>query len=241
VLKGGFALDLRLGDRSRSTRDVDLAWLEPEAELAEALIAGATQESADFFNFQINRTAVAVEQFGGAQRFRVTASLAGRRFESFVVDIGLAYESKITPDLIRLPGLPGMDDWPAVTMPILPIELHVAEKLHAYSRLRAGRVNTRTKDLVDLVLISRSFPMSIASIVHAVAAVFSSRDSHPVPDYLPAPPEQWKIPYGRLAAELGLPADLQRGYEEASEFINPVLRGARREGNWDPARQLWGD
>jgi hypothetical protein len=119
ILKGGFALDLRLGDRSRSTRDVDLAWLESEAELAEALIAGATYEIADFFTLEINRTTGAVEQFGGAHRFSVSAGLAGRRFESFGLDIGPAYEQTVTPDLIELPPLPGMNDWPVVAVPIL--------------------------------------------------------------------------------------------------------------------------
>ena len=35
VLKGGFALDLRLADRARSTKDVDLAWHAEERALLE--------------------------------------------------------------------------------------------------------------------------------------------------------------------------------------------------------------
>lgn len=38
LLKGGFALDLRLGEKARATRDVDIEWQAAEEELLDALI-----------------------------------------------------------------------------------------------------------------------------------------------------------------------------------------------------------
>jgi hypothetical protein len=76
-------------------------------------------------------------------------------------------------------------------------------------------------------------------MIDAAVAVFAERGSHPMPVYLPEPPEQWKVPYARLAAELGLQSDLLQGYREARVFVDPVLSGRRFGGHWDPAHRAW--
>src|SRR5687767_12482825 len=44
ILKGGFALDLRLGRRARTTQDIDLAWLTDVDTAEETLLAGALHD-----------------------------------------------------------------------------------------------------------------------------------------------------------------------------------------------------
>lgn len=83
LLKGGFALDLRLVDRARSTKDIDIDWQADRDTLLEALIDASDFDASDFFTFTIERTAVSEDRLGGSHRFRVTASLAGRPFETF--------------------------------------------------------------------------------------------------------------------------------------------------------------
>jgi nucleotidyltransferase AbiEii toxin of type IV toxin-antitoxin system len=56
LLKGGFALDLRLFQRARATKDVDLDWHAAEEELLEAVIDAATHDAGDFFTFAIERS-----------------------------------------------------------------------------------------------------------------------------------------------------------------------------------------
>jgi hypothetical protein len=46
LLKGGFALDLRLAERARATKDIDLDSHAAEEELLDALIDTATYETA---------------------------------------------------------------------------------------------------------------------------------------------------------------------------------------------------
>ena len=53
ILKGGFALELRLSDQARATRDIDLDWKLSIDEAAEAMIAAATLDLGDYFEFQI--------------------------------------------------------------------------------------------------------------------------------------------------------------------------------------------
>jgi hypothetical protein len=112
ILKGGFALDLRLADRARATRDVDLDWQTDAEQLSEKLIEAAEVSGDDFFTFQIERTGMPPERLGGSHRFRVTSRLAGRPFETFLLDIGLrsprcVIKGAVSPD----PGLWGVIDW----------------------------------------------------------------------------------------------------------------------------------
>lgn len=80
ALKGGFALELRLADRARTTMDVELAWSGADSDLLDTLIDAATRDPGDFFSLAIERTADLSDRLGGAHRFRVAASLAGRLF-----------------------------------------------------------------------------------------------------------------------------------------------------------------
>ena len=56
LLKGGFALDLRLSERARFTRDVDIDWQVAEEELLDSLIEAAALATEDYFTFQVERT-----------------------------------------------------------------------------------------------------------------------------------------------------------------------------------------
>jgi hypothetical protein len=47
VLKGGFALELRLGSRARSTRDVDVDWLVGDSDVGALLREAAGLELDD--------------------------------------------------------------------------------------------------------------------------------------------------------------------------------------------------
>ncbi|MCP2253641.1 Nucleotidyl transferase AbiEii toxin, Type IV TA system [Prauserella aidingensis] len=143
ALKGGFALDLRLNDRARSTKDVDLAcWVDGE-DLLEVLIDAAGEDRGDFFGFAVERSGDVPDRFGGAHRFRVTASLAGRPFEKFVVDVGRPDDIRhLEAAILTTPRVLGFADIAPVEVPVIPLAVHVAEKLHACTRVTtaAGRV-----------------------------------------------------------------------------------------------------
>ncbi len=55
VLKGGFALELRLGGQARTARDVDLDWNTSLEDATEALLEGAALDLDDYFQFEIER------------------------------------------------------------------------------------------------------------------------------------------------------------------------------------------
>src|SRR5262245_56909564 len=153
-------MELRFRPRARTTRDLDLACTTPDRRagaldrVRERLQEAAARELGDFLVFRIGEPARLIEPApeGGA-RFPVVVMLAGREYGRFHVDVGLGPPPPGEPE--RLVG----DDWlafaglpPAVALAV-PRAVQFAEKIHAYSRPWDDRINTRTKDLVDLLLL----------------------------------------------------------------------------------------
>ena len=116
-------------------------------------------DAGDFLDFSIECAGTPEDRLGGSHRFRVAASLGGRPFEAFPLDVGLrrgpdpGAETLIVPNLLAFAGVE------PVSVPTIPLELQAAEKLHAYTRTYGGsRSSTRAKDLVDLALIAGFSP-----------------------------------------------------------------------------------
>jgi hypothetical protein len=127
-----------------------------------------------------------------------------------------------------------------VEVDAVPLELQVAEKLHAYTRTyEGGRASTRPKDLVDLALISELSHLDAATLRREIDTVFALRDTHSTPESLPSPPAEWVTPFRRLAKEVGVPEDLAAGHRDAAALLDPILAGAISSGRWDPARRRW--
>lgn len=240
AVKGGFALDLRLADRARTTQDIDLAWSEYADELIDALLDAVAHDVGDFFAFDIERTDDPADRLGGTHRFRVRASLAGRQFETFLLDIGTQDAAIGSVEVIAGPALLDFAGIEPIAIPLLPLATQVAEKLHAYTRVyEGGRESTRPKDLIDLVLTALFFELDAAALRTAIDEVFTHRATHPAPATLPAPPQAWAIPYRRLAQEVEIRPDLATGYALAAGLLDPILSTRVAAGRWEPGVQRW--
>ncbi|MDQ6832508.1 MAG: nucleotidyl transferase AbiEii/AbiGii toxin family protein [Chloroflexota bacterium] len=127
LLKGALALDLRLGARSRTTKDMDLARQDDEEAATADLLAAQAVDLGDSFTFAIERTGrldAALE--GAAVRYHVAAALDGRPFEDVIVDIGFADPAGVTPETLRGPDLLRFAAIEPITIPAMPIAQHVA-------------------------------------------------------------------------------------------------------------------
>jgi hypothetical protein len=241
VLKGALALDFRLGDRTRTTKDMDLAREDNEEAATADFVAAQAVDLGDFFVFDIQKTRGLGEATGGAVRYRAKAELAARLFEEVVIDVGFAGVLTGTPELLRGPELLSFAGIEPAEVPALPLEQHLAEKVHAYTRsYGTGVASTRVKDLVDIVLIKSFATVDADRLAEALSRTFGVRDQQALPATLPAPPAVWSVPYSRLAKEVGLTEDIDAGHEEASAFLDPVLAN-RARGRWDPERSAWID
>jgi hypothetical protein len=93
---------------------------------------------------------------------------------------------------------------PSARIPILPAETHFAEKIHAYTRPRRTGINSRVRDLIDLILLLDEGFKEPAAVRQALRSTFMRRDSHPLPKELPEPHPSWTDTYAGIAAEINL-------------------------------------
>jgi predicted nucleotidyltransferase component of viral defense system len=241
VLKGAFALELRLGVRTRMTKDIDLAGADDEQTATTRLIAAQAIDLHDHFSFDVARTeALDRAEAFRAVRYSVTAEVAGRRFERFPVDVALDEQPTIPSERLPIPSLLDFADIQPIEMPVIALEQHIAEKVHAYTATYGPQEqqSTRIKDLIDLLLIADLATPNADRLRDSLNATFRNRARQPLPSTLPSPPPGWTTPYARTAEAVGLPTDLDTGYTVAATFLGPVLAGAAA-GCWNSTQQRW--
>lgn len=157
-----------------------------------------------------------------------------------MLDVGLRRDPITEIDTLTTPDLLSFAGIEPVTVRALPLELQVAEKLHAYSRTHEGaRPSTRVKDLVDLALIVELSPLKAATLRDAIEATFARRATHDPPAQLPFPPADWLVPFRRLAETVGVTPSLEGSHAAAAALLDPILGGRITQGHWNPEAQCW--
>lgn len=236
VLKGGMALEVRLGDRARSTRDLDLAVRQADEDagtirdqLIEAL---ADDPEGDGFEFRVGPAKpIDLDEAGRAGwRFAIDARLDGRTFANVRLDVVARTEEISTTDRITLRSMLAFAGFPDHQIEAVDPAQHFAEKLHAFTRPHGDRANSRVKDLPDLLLLMDQGLAPTAELADTVGHVFAVRSSHDLPERLPDPPAEWADRYATLAEELGLEADSVRAaMARLRSFWDATLAAARQK------------
>ena len=242
VLKGALALDYRLGPGTRTTKDVDLGRTDDEDGATSDFVKAQAADLGDYFVFVVRRTDRLNQlQEGAAVRYSVDCQLAGRQFEAVTVDIAFGDPIVGVPERLRGPDLLAFADIAPVEVPAVRLSQHIAEKVHAYARVygEQGIQSTRVKDLVDLVLIAEAAEVDAAELRVALERTFEGRGIRALPAELPSAPEAWRVPYRRMARDIGLSPELEAAHIAAAEFLNPVLSRRVRSGTWEPASRSW--
>lgn len=207
VLKGGYLLETRLESRSRATKDLDLAMREVRdgSQLASLLREALTSDpDEDHFIFNIAApTPLAIDGQGSrGWRVPIDALLDGRSFARLRIDVvervnELAGAVEFVTIRVPVPAA-GLND---AHISAVGIAQHAAEKFHALCLVFPdGRVNTRVKDLVDIVLMAEAELLPHPDLPDRIRSVFRLRNDSEPPDDLPDPPAAWRRDYERLAA-----------------------------------------
>ena len=231
ALKGGLALQTRLGARARVSIDLDADHLHG-AEAARAdLQRAAIEDVGDHFGFAVVGSEELREAgVGLAVRYKLESSLAGRPFEPLQVDVTIAPPDPWDAEPLWRPGLLtelGLDPFEVL---LIPLTRQVAEKLHAYTRTYRGGGTTRARDLVDLLLIRQHEHVDVNLLQEAVQRVFHSRATHAVPEHLPPPPAALAVAYRREARDVSVAAGLEEAHQLLALWLDPVLARIRRTG-----------
>jgi len=241
VLKGGLTLELRL-DCARATRDVDLALSQDFGDARAALQKAAAIDLGDYFEFRLLPSAAGPAAGRIADRvfrLRAEAILGGKTYgDPFGVDVVIQKQQLFQSDVCRGLDILSFAGIEPPTLLLFPIELHIAEKLHAYTLPRKG-TNSRLKDLPDIALLAGIRPISSATLRLAIKTVFETRNSHPAPDEMPPPPSGWDEIYLALAEENRLRwKNIDTLMLAVRSFINPALAPAANR-IWNPQTWTW--
>jgi predicted nucleotidyltransferase component of viral defense system len=213
VLKGGYAMELRMHS-ARTTKDIDFTLhdgtpLSNNPKERTDQVRAMLQEAAaspfdDYFEFLVGEARQDLDGAPeGGSRYPVQARMDGRDFARFHVDVGFG---GIAPP----------------SLPIISAEQQFAEKLHAYTLPRGERVNTRTKDLIDMVLLINRETLDKSKTAAAVRATFMKRATHDAPKELDPPPAEWEPVFDALAKECDLTMKLREGFELVREFTKTL-------------------
>lgn len=210
TLKGGFALELRLGLRARATKDLDLVLSGPRIDVAEELedaLQDALESTSfdDGFVFDVRRPRPhrAEDEAPNTWRVIVDSRVHGSRFQEIPLDIVNAAEVN-GAEMLPVRDLLGGS---MASVRAISVARHAAEKIHAISRLYAyDRPSSRVKDLVDLVLLEEAGELRPDEVRSALEDTFRERNAEAPPSSLPDPPRAWEEPFAALAEASGLAA-----------------------------------
>jgi predicted nucleotidyltransferase component of viral defense system len=234
VLKGGYAMELRIHS-ARTTKDIDLtlhdgARLPKDPKERREQVRAMLQEEAatrlnDYFEFLVGEAKEDLEGAPeGGSRYPVQAQMDGRDFARFHVDVGIGDEVLEPLDVVTARDWLGFGGVQPPSFPIISAEQQFAEKLHAYTLPRGDRAKTRTKDLIDIVLLIRTEKLDNGKTTEAVRATFTKRATHERPRELDVPQEEWEPVFDALAKECGLAMNLGEGFAVVREFTRTLER-----------------
>lgn len=230
VLKGGHALELRM-QNSRATKDLDLAVRDNKIfeasntedqniAILELLQEKASIDLDDYFTFNVLPPTLDLDAppYGGG-RFPVESQLGGKRFIRFHVDIAVGdvwiepHEDIEVGQELQSMGIKTQK------IPIISIEQHFAEKIHAYTVPRESGYNSRVKDLVDMILLIDE-GIDSDELKISVEKTFTKRKTHEVPTKLSPPPTEWERPFEKMAADSKLELSIDEAFQKLDTFWN---------------------
>lgn len=227
VLKGGYAMELR-ALHARATKDIDLTCLRrtenPETVIeeliSEELNELARKDLGDYFTFEVGDARMDLDNapYGGA-RYSVASFLDKRLFVRFQLDVGA---DAIVDEIELLEGSNWLGHYGIENpkMRMISIEQQFAEKLHAYSLPRVERVNTRTKDLIDMLLLLQLRKIDEKNLRNIAQKIFKVRGTHPLPVILKPPPSDWAPLYETLSKECGITLTMHEAHKELSKIFS---------------------
>lgn len=145
--------------------------------------------------------------------------LAGKSYERSHIDVGFGDAVSGEPEALTGEDYLGfLNIEPARTLAI-PRAQQFSEKVHAYTYPWTDRLNMRTKDLVDMLLLIEKGLAPDNELRTALHATFDTRNKQAIPSQLPPPPEAWQSDFRAMAKEVELSAkDIVEGYAKLKDF-----------------------
>jgi hypothetical protein len=183
----------------------------------------AENDLGDFFEYAVGDSILELENaLYGGHRFPVECRMAGRRFAHFNIDIAAGDVWLDTHEVLTGNQWLDFAGILAPKIPAISAEQQFAEKIHSYTLPRQTS-NSRTKDLVDVVLLIEKCTLDPILLREAIKKTFLRRKTHEVPSELANPPETWQARYKNLAEECGIPGNLDSAIFKVRQFYRTLF------------------
>lgn len=246
MLKGGQALLVRY-PCARHSVDIDLLYRDQGRGLDEALLAlrrAAGRDLNDHIRYEF-LDATLQNQGRPSHKVRFAVHL-GRKITTVSVDLvtGLAPVGEPVSRTLTAPLNIALDE--QVRIQLFPLEDHIADKVCAMYERHNGRVSTRVKDLVDLIVIASREHVH-GHRTHRALQLESDRrrktgtDLTFPPRFAVPEPHSWNRGYNREArtiTDLDRYRTLEQATPIADAFISPLLSETAPR-HWSPESLSW--
>lgn len=149
VVKGGMAVELRIGDTARMTKDLDLNLRGVVADgntAREQLVAALSEDpTGDGFLFEVAPpTDIEPDDAGRpGWRFSVKANLAGRNFTTVRIDVVARTDELSATEALPMESMLSFAGFEDFEIESADVPQQFAEKVHAMTRPWEDRENTR--------------------------------------------------------------------------------------------------
>lgn len=242
VLKGGVLMAAFAA--RRPTRDIDLAASDSTNDaldverrirdiIAKPLLDGLVFDAESLTSQEIREDAAYV-----GVRVRLVALLASARI-ALHVDVNFGDPIWPGPTEAQLPLLLGG----TLRLRGYPDHMVLAEKI--VTAISRGDQNTRWRDFVDIVAITRTRTINASDLRHALDVVATSRDVGltPLAPLLAGMPQRaqpkWSLWRRKQRLSGSTPAQFEHLLEECLKFTEPLLDQHKHSGHWDPVVGKW--
>jgi hypothetical protein len=246
TLKGGMSLVARLGAHARTTQDADANWRQAAGSLAGYLKDACALDLGDGFSFILRRQQpLQTDTAEGGVRCSFIANLSGRVFEQAItLDVNFDAGDRRPVEWVQLSVPPTAEiGLGPVEVPAIPIGQQLAEKLHAYLQMHGDARSSRSRDLVDTLVVAKRLPIPERRfLADDCSATFRTR-GHRWPEAcqdIPGPPADWQRPWAEFVTVYGLEwRTLPVAFAAFEGFWVPVIEYPGERGAWDARRWEW--
>jgi hypothetical protein len=200
TLKGGAAIELRLGINARASKDYDAAFRDRGEDMLDALDRALSE---DWGGFQLQRTEPQEICNTHALRMDIRVAYKGRPWGTLQLEVAPA-EGKSGQEIDRVPARPldAVQLEGPERIACVSLRYQIAQKIHACTEVYAdGRENDRFRDLIDLLLRALVANADLPAVREACVEIFALRAKHPWPAQVTVYPS-WRDGFAAMAAEM---------------------------------------
>jgi predicted nucleotidyltransferase component of viral defense system len=177
ILKGAMLMAVWMGQSHRPTRDLDLLGSgDASSKYLKQIFQQVCQAQVEDDGLTFEEESIEVIEIREGQEYpgqhvKLTAKLGNARVR---VQVDVGYGDAVIPEATQI-EYPSLLDFPSPRIRAYPKETVVAEKLE--TMIRFGMVNSRMKDFYDLHILSKTFSFDGSTLVQAMGATFSRRET----------------------------------------------------------------